>query len=63
MILEGPNDCGLTIGGGNDGRYIVTLNVDIDEELYNAVDDSKAQDAELVVVAGGQAGEFLARTA
>jgi len=61
VILEGPNDCSLMIGGGNEGRYVVTLNVNIDEEFYNAVDDSKAQDAELVVVAGGQAAEFPAR--
>ena len=51
----------LSIGGGNEGRYVADVAVNIDEEFYNLVDPGRREDETLRVVVGGQAGAYPAR--
>ncbi len=52
----------LTIGGGNDGRYVAFVAVNQDEEFFNLVNrDVPEGKDEVQVVTGGQAGLFSRR--
>jgi hypothetical protein len=61
VILHCYGRKSLTIGGGNDGRYIVFVSVDTDREFYNLINPEALSQEELAVVAGGQTGLFPAR--
>jgi hypothetical protein len=60
VILQSYKERSMTIGGGNEGRYIAFVTVDRDLKFYNLI-NPKAADGTIDVVAGGQAGSFPAR--
>ena len=51
----------LTISGGNDGRYIAFISVNVDEAFYNLINPQGSTDVELRIVAGGQVGTYPSR--
>jgi hypothetical protein len=61
VLLDDRNGQCLMIGGGNDGRYVISFAINIDEEIYIAADGTQDRDTMLKVVCGGQSGIFSAR--
>jgi hypothetical protein len=57
VSLEGPNKV-LSVAGGNDGRYVCFIALNIDEMFLNLSNPTGSQESEVEVVAGGQAGTF-----
>lgn len=51
----------LTVGGGDDGRYIAFLAVNEDEQFFNLVDREADGAKQYEVTTGGQAADFPAR--
>lgn len=48
----------LTIGGGNDGRYIAYLSINTDDKFYNLINNDKNSFGQCDIVAGGQSGAY-----
>jgi Immunity protein Imm1 len=55
VTFEGPSRS-MTIGGGNDGRYLVFIAYNIDEVFFLLTDPTKPSHTEVKIVAAGQTG-------
>ena len=61
-VIFGPGgeDRYMLVSGGNNGQYIAIITYD-NETFHNIIDPSKADDALVNLVCGGQAADFSAR--
>ncbi len=61
ISLEGDDgSTRMTIGGGNNGFYNVFIAMDIDLEFHNLLNKNAMPDLQIMLVTGGQAGNFPA---
>lgn len=55
--LLGADDMSLTIGGGNEGKYIVYAT--LDDTFYSLINPNASNKDTTQIVAGGQEGDYL----
>jgi hypothetical protein len=48
----------MSVGGGNDHRYVVFIAVNVDEKLYTLTNPDASNDETVDVVVGGQSGSY-----
>jgi hypothetical protein len=48
----------MSLGGGNDHRYVVFIAVNVDEKLYTLTTPDASSDETVDVVVGGQSGSY-----
>ncbi|WP_369157310.1 Imm1 family immunity protein [Candidatus Thiodiazotropha sp. LNASS1] len=58
VISSSVNNKALSIAGGNDGKYIAYLAVDVDDKLYNLTSGEEKAEKYCDIVAGGQSGSY-----
>lgn len=61
LVAETAENMLMTVGGGNDGRFIVQIVKNVDEEFHTLCNDAVSGTDALEVVSGGQAGMYPAR--
>lgn len=61
LVLEGPDDTIMIIGGGDGQRYVVSIAVNVDEELFELQRSNGAEQPtqqQVPLVTGGQLGSY-----
>ncbi|MCA3781342.1 MAG: histidine kinase [Burkholderia sp.] len=61
IVFDASDATVMTIGGGNDGRYVVFIASEIDVALLNLATPDAPADETIELVAGGQRGSYPAR--
>ncbi|KAG8150167.1 Imm1 family immunity protein [Burkholderia catarinensis] len=61
VVFDANDATVMTIGGGNDGRYVVFIASEIDAALLNLTTPEASADETIELVAGGQRGRYPAR--
>jgi len=61
VAFESSDGVVMTIGGGNDGRYVVFIASSLDAVLLNLTTPEAPMEETIELVAGGQRGSYPAR--